>query len=43
LNIDFYITLSIIPTSSLAKDESINVLKEDFIYKYSGVGFVKKQ
>lgn len=33
----FAIMLSIIPTNALAKDESINVLKEDFIYKYSGV------
>lgn len=38
----FAIMLSIIPTNALAKDESINVLKEDFIYKYSGVDLVSK-
>lgn len=38
----FAIMLSIIPTRALAKDGSANALKEDFIYKYSGVDLVSK-
>ncbi len=38
----FAIMLSIIPSKALAKDGSVSALKEDFVYKYSGVDLVSK-
>lgn len=38
----FAIMLSIVPSKALAKDGSVSTLKEDFVYKYSGVDLVSK-